>query len=118
MEETQKTDEPQGEQKKPEAAQSKINAMALISYIGVLSLIPYFTKDTDEFAKFHAKQGFVLFLLEVASYVVMVVIPLFGFIVGEILGLVWVVLSVLGILNVTKNKKEKLPIIGDLTNRF
>lgn len=115
------------ETKKPEATpvkpqdqktEKKVNIMALISYIGVLCLIPFLSKDEDKFAKFHAKQGLILFFLEVASYFIIFLIPFSGIIIGNLLGLLWVVLSVIGIVNVINNEEKKLPIIGDLAEKF
>jgi uncharacterized membrane protein len=44
--------------------------MAVLSYIGILCLIPLLMKKTSKFAQEHAKQGFVLFLFEIAASVV------------------------------------------------
>jgi uncharacterized membrane protein len=110
---------------KPEAAApseekkegTKVNAMALISYMGILFIIPYLRKEKDEFAKFHAKQGLVLFLAEIATWAVFM-IPFLGILAGNLIGLLWVILSVIGIINVVNNKKEKLPLIGDLSEKL
>ncbi|MFA5169051.1 MAG: hypothetical protein WC530_11045 [Candidatus Omnitrophota bacterium] len=99
------------------AVEKKIDAMALISYLGILSLVPYLAQEKDEFVKFHARQGLVLFIGEVASWMLLA-IPFLGFFAANILSLAWVVLSVLGIINVIGNKKEKLPVIGDLADKF
>ena len=117
MEETKK---PEATPAKPQdqKTEKKVNAMALISYIGVLCLIPFLSKDGDKFAKFHAKQGLVLFFLEVVSYFIIFFIPFFGIIIGNLLGLLWVVLSVIGIVNVINNEEKKLPVIGDLAEKF
>jgi uncharacterized membrane protein len=116
MEDTQKTEAAvAAAEEKPQ--EKKINAMALISYIGVLSLVPYLAQEKDGFVRFHAKQGLVLFIGEAATWVLLVV-PFFGILAANILSLAWLVLSVLGIINVVNNKKEKLPVIGDLADRL
>lgn len=99
------------------AAEKKIDAMALISYLGILCLVPYLAQEKDEFVRFHAKQGLVLFIGEVASWMLLA-IPFLGFFAANILSLVWIVFSVLGIVNVIGNKKEKLPVIGDLADKI
>ncbi|HOX30173.1 MAG TPA: hypothetical protein P5080_02970 [Candidatus Paceibacterota bacterium] len=99
------------------AVEKKIDAMALISYLGILCLVPYLAQEKDEFVRFHAKQGLVLFIGEVASWMLLA-IPFLGFLATNMLSLVWIVFSVLGIVNVIGNKKEKLPVIGDLADKI
>lgn len=91
--------------------------MALISYLGILCLVPILTKDKDEFVHFHAKQGLVLFVCEVATWMVLAVIPFFWFLTN-LIGIVWLVLSIVGIVNVTKSQKKELPVIGQFADRF
>jgi uncharacterized membrane protein len=117
MEETKKPAETPAPANKP-ASEKKINVLAMISYLGVLCLIPYLSKEADKFAKFHSKQGLVLFLFEIASWTIMFFIPFMGFIIANLIGLLWVVLSVIGILNVINNAETKLPVIGDLAEKF
>jgi len=83
--------------------------IALLSYIGILFLIPLLVKKDSKFAKFHAKQGLVLFI---GWFLVW--IPVIGWIL-------WVgvlILSILGIMNVLSGKYAELPIIGDLAKKF
>jgi glycosyltransferase involved in cell wall biosynthesis len=60
----------------------------------------------DEFVNFHAKQGFVLFVLELI-FTIILVIPMFN----VILVLTWIILSILGIRAVLNNKKWEIPYI-------
>jgi uncharacterized membrane protein len=98
--------------------------MAILAYVGILALIPYLAKSSDPFVAFHAKQGIRLLLAELATwFAVMFFMPLLGFVPGafmlialllNVVWLGWLVLSVLGIVNVLQNKKEPLPVIGSL----
>lgn len=85
--------------------------MGILSYIGVLCLIPLLTKKDDEFVFFHAKQGVVLFIAEVITAFV-AAIPLLGWVIAPIAYLVWFVLAIIGIINVLGEKREELPILG------
>src|SRR4030042_6642440 len=87
------------------------NVMAIISYIGFLCLIPILNKEKDEFVKFHARQGFILFLAEVATSIFFYALPFLWFLTN-ILWLGWFVLGVIGIVNVLNKKKKELPLIG------
>lgn len=101
----------------PKTSQQDSNLIAILSYFGLLFLIPMLVVKDDPFVQFHAKQGLVLFIFEVAT-VVFAAIPILGWIGAPILYIFWIVLSIIGIINVVKNKQEKLPLIGQLADRF
>jgi uncharacterized membrane protein len=101
----------------PQTQKKETNVMALISYIGPLCLIPLLTKEQDEFVKFHMKQGLVLFIAEVAFSVIMSVLPLL-WAVGWIVNIVALVLSIMGILNVTRDEKKELPLVGKFADKI
>ncbi|KKQ52076.1 MAG: hypothetical protein US70_C0011G0028 [Parcubacteria group bacterium GW2011_GWD2_38_11] len=83
-------------------------AWALLSYLGVLVLVPLIGKTDSSFAQFHAKQGLVILGGWVLSW-----LP-FGF----VFAVAAIVFSVLGLINVAKGEKKKLPIIGDLAEKI
>jgi fumarate reductase subunit D len=93
------------------------NIMAILSYIGVLCLIPILMKKKDEFVSFHAKQGFILFVAEVATWMVFSIFPFLRFL-GNIFGLVWLVLSIIGIVNVLNKKKKEIPLLGRFAEKI
>jgi uncharacterized membrane protein len=66
----------------------------------------------DEFTFFHAKQGIVLFGIEVAVFVVATMLHMFPLI--GLLNLATLVLTIIGIVNVVQDKKAELPVIGSL----
>ncbi|MFH0864320.1 MAG: hypothetical protein V1858_04520 [Candidatus Gottesmanbacteria bacterium] len=103
---------PQGDPDK-----GKINVMALISYAGPLCLIPLLAGSQDEFVKFHSRQGVLVFIGEVITWAIFGIIPLL-LPVSSILGLIWAVFSIIGIMNVVKNEKKELPIIGKYAGRI
>lgn len=112
MNETQNMGQTPQEPKKQEA-----NIMALISYVGPLCLVPLLTKDKDEFVRFHMKQGLILFGLEVAATIVFGIIPLLWFL-SPLLGIAWLVLSIIGIMNVVKNEKKEIPFVGKFADKI
>ncbi|MFH0864541.1 MAG: hypothetical protein V1858_05665 [Candidatus Gottesmanbacteria bacterium] len=123
MEETQQPQQtpqsaPQSPPSSAKASEGKeINVMALISYIGPLCLIPLLTKEQDEFVRFHMKQGFVLFVAEIATSILLTIIPPL-WAIGWIINVIWLVLSIIGIMSVVKNEKKELPIVGKYADRF
>ena len=93
------------------------NILAIISYIGILCLVPILMKEKDEFVKFHAKQGLVLFIAEVATLLISW-IPILGWFIGFIFWIIWVVLSLIGIINAVGGKQVPLPVIGKFAKKF
>ncbi|MGB2762308.1 MAG: hypothetical protein WBC21_02065 [Minisyncoccales bacterium] len=89
----------------------------ILSYIGILFLVPLIVCKDNAFAQFHAKQGLVLFIAEVATMLI-AWIPFFGWFIGFICWFIWVILSLIGIINVMKGKQVSLPIIGKFAEKF
>lgn len=71
----------------PNPQKTLTTVMCVLSYIGVLCLIPFLTQRLDAFVQFHAKQGFNLFILEAIVFVACFVLKLFPFIgfIGNLL---------------------------------
>ena len=89
----------------------------VLSYIGILFLVPLLVCKDNAFAQFHAKQGLVLFIAEVATMVI-AWIPILGWFVGFICYILWMILSLMGIINVLSGKQVPLPVIGKFAERF
>lgn len=92
--------------------------MALLSYFGILVLIPIFAAQHSRFVRFHANQGLVLLIAGVvlqAAAEVVKRIPLIGFagsILRALVTLIWAVLMILGIIHVINGEARELPLIG------
>ena len=102
-------------------AQAKTGAnktlMGILSYIGPLVIISYFTSKDDPFVKFHIKQGLVLLVIEVAVWVLgMMFWPLW--LLLNLVNLATFILSILGIVNVVQGKEKMLPLVGDYAKYF
>ena len=87
----------------------KNKVMAVLAYI--LFFIPLLAAKDSKFARFHTNQGLVLFLGGIIASVV-AVIPVIGWIIAPIVGLVITVLAVIGIINALNGKAKELPVIG------
>ena len=87
----------------------KNKVMAILAYI--LFFIPLLAAKDSKFARFHTNQGLVLFLGGIIASVV-AVIPVIGWIVAPIAGLVITVLAIIGILNALNGRAKELPVIG------
>ena len=86
-------------------------AMGILSYIGILVLVPILAAKESPFARFHANQGLILFLAGIATMVIGW-IPFIGAILSGLMGLAALVLSIIGIVNAAQGKAVELPVIG------
>lgn len=104
--------------------------MALLSYLGLLVLIPWFAAPQSRYARFHAIQGFNLLALQIAysiisfllglikvpytfyGYAYAYVTPWYIGVLLFIIGIPVLVLTVIGIINAVQGKAKQLPIIG------
>ncbi len=90
---------------------------ALLSYIGILCLVPLLFKKDNKFALFHGKQGLVVFLGEVAAGVVNI-IPILGQIICVLAMLILGILSLVGIIKVLMGEYWKIPVVADIAEKI
>jgi uncharacterized membrane protein len=100
------------EAKKPstaDAADAQENKYtAIFSYIYILFLFPLLAKRDSKFCQFHAKQGLVLFVIDIAA-------SLFAWIpvIGQLMMVALAIVSVIGIIKVLNGEYWKIPYIYD-----
>lgn len=90
---------------------------AVISYISFLCIISLLLKKENKFAVFHAKQGLVLFVAEVAVFLLSI-IPLLGQFIKIAGGILLAVFSLAGILFSLQEKYGKLPLISKVAENI
>lgn len=99
--------------------------LAVFAYLGILVLIPILAAPKSKFSKFHANQGLVLLIAEVIFFTASAIVStILGLLLGFIgvaisylltlIGLVFPVLTVIGIINVINGKAKELPVIGGI----
>ncbi|MBQ2899028.1 MAG: hypothetical protein IJE28_04735 [Oscillospiraceae bacterium] len=91
--------------------------MAVLSYFGLLILIPVFIARNDPFVRYHINQGLVLFLVDIICGIlgsIIGAIPVVGGIITLALGIVIFVLFIIGIINAVKGEMKPLPLIGGI----
>jgi len=87
--------------------------VAAIGYVWILCLVPLFLKRHSKFSQFHAKQGLLLFILEVFGWLIFW-IPLIGWIL-----LVYVsVMAILGIFSSLQGKYWEMPFLGKYARKI
>lgn len=98
--------------------------MGILSYIGLLVLVPIFAAKNSKFARFHANQGLVLVIAQAIITTVLSIlaailahIPFVGWLFALLIRLVIPVVyipSIIGIINAAKGQAKELPIIGGI----
>ncbi len=88
---------------------------AILSYIPFLCFIPLLNMKDSKEASFHARQGVLLFLIELVA-VLFLIDGISGFVFKGIL-VAAVFLSIAGVYSALRGKSYKLPIIGDLAEK-
>ena len=98
--------------------------MGILSYIGLLVLVPIFAAKDSKFARFHANQGLVLVIAQAIVTTVLSIlaailahIPFVGWLFALLIRLVIPVVyipSIIGIINAAKGQAKELPIIGGI----
>ncbi len=121
-----------GDPERRDAAQNK--AMGILSYIGILALVPLFAAKESPFAQYHAKQGLTLCIIEIAYAVLTTILRWVFSLIFRLVRVYWIynifftvlnfvffiggalllVLAVIGIVNAVNGKKEPLPVLGKL----
>ncbi len=89
---------------------------AVIAYLWILCLVPLLLKKENKFALFHAKQGLVLFICEIALWIIGIV-PILGWI--SVLGsLACGILALIGIIQALMGNYWKMPLLGDYAEKI
>jgi fumarate reductase subunit D len=100
------------QQKKPVFEKKDIDenkTMAAISYLWVLCLVPLLTKKDSPFVQAHAKQGLVLFIVEVIGTFVFW-IPIFG----QLLALVVLIVAIVGFVKALNGEYWEIPGVKEI----
>jgi uncharacterized membrane protein len=89
---------------------------AVMAYIPFLCFVPLLKMRNNPEARFHARQGVMLFLIELIA-VLFLIDDISGFVFRAVLILA-AGLSVAGILFALQGRNHRLPVISDLADRF
>ncbi len=90
---------------------------AALSYLGILVLIPLLVKRDSKFAMEHAKQGLVLFIIEMILGVINF-IPILGQILCIAAGIVLFIVSLMGLVYALQGNFWKIPFVYDWAQNF
>lgn len=95
---------------------------ACLSYVGILFILPLLINGgKSRYGKYHANQGFILFLAGIVGGIaggILGLIPILGGILSALVSLALLALVVVGIINAANGKAKELPLIGGLLHVF
>lgn len=115
-------------------------AISILSYLGLLLLIPLFVKKDSEYCKFHVKQGANLFVISVAyAIVTQIFLALIGLVfrptiqtyylityvsphpvyslfnlVFSLVYIFFLVIAIIGMVNAGTGKRKPMPVLGGI----
>lgn len=110
----------------PGGASSDRTLMLVLSYLGILALIPLLMKKEDREIQWHAKNGLVL---TVAFIVVSIAWSLINnfmpasigcalSFIGCAIWIGWLALSIMGIMKALKGERFRIPVVSDLADKM
>jgi len=89
---------------------------AIISYISFFCIITLVLKKDNKFALFHAKQGLVIFVLEVTAFILSI-IPFLGWLIGIFGYALFLLVSLWGILQAAQGTCSRIPVITEISEK-
>ena len=92
------------------------NTVAALSYITFIPAIIFLVMEPynrSKFVRFHAFQCIVFSVTAFVLHLVLMFIPIIGWIMSALLSLVFLVLWIMCILKALKGEWYKLPVVGD-----
>ena len=98
--------------KESEVLEGKI--FAILAYLSLLCIVPLIMKKENDFVLFHGKQGLVIFVGEVAVFIISIIFP--WLLKPGVF--ILLVASFLGIIAVLKGQYLKLPIITEIADKI
>jgi uncharacterized membrane protein len=89
---------------------------AVISYVSFLCIITLILKKNNKFALYHARQGLVLFVMEVAAFILSI-IPILGWLIGIFGYALFLLLSIWGMMQAALGIYCRIPFITDISEK-
>lgn len=89
--------------------------IAILSYLSILCIIPLIFKKENPFVLVHSKQGLVLFVAEVAVFILHIVLGVWFLKLGMFILLT---LSFFGLLAVLRGRDIRIPVVSSFAERI
>ena len=83
---------------------------AAVGYLWILSLVALAARKDNDFVRFHASQGALLFVVSLVLWL----IPIVGWLLNIVVGVV----AIFGIIKALQGEKWELPIVGGMAKNL
>ncbi len=95
------------------------NVAGLLCYVGwwVSGLVLILIEKDSKFVRFHALQSIYVFGTITVASIILGWIPILGFVLGPLLGLLGIVLWIVLMIKAYQGEMFKLPWVGDLVEK-
>jgi uncharacterized membrane protein len=96
----------------------------VLSYLGILCLIPLLAKKDDPEVQWHAKNGLMLFFAELVWIAIRIAIAFSHIlscgmaIIGCVVWIGFLVLSIMGIIKAVNGQRFRIPILTDMAEKM
>jgi len=90
---------------------------AVISYVSFLCIITLVLKKGNKFALYHAKQGLVLFVMEVVAFI-LAIIPFLGWLIGIFGYALFLLVSLWGIMQAALGIYCRIPVVSKISQEI
>jgi uncharacterized membrane protein len=107
-----------------ETVRDQDKIMLVLSYIGILALIPFLTVKDSPFVQWHAKQGLAVVGVSIGIAIataILAIIPLLHLVFACVGGLAQLALWVMDIVAMFKSlngERWRIPLVADLADKF
>ena len=92
--------------------------LGVLAYLGPLVIVSHLMGKGNPFVEYHTKQGIVLFVIELALYVLSSFMFYGLFFLVPIIALVnfgCLILAIIGIVHVVQKEQKPLPVVGEFS---
>ncbi len=106
------------------AGGSNKTLMLVLSYLGLLAIIPFVVEKDDKEVQWHAKHGIVLLIAWAIVWAVLMVLGQLGVlaclaaILAPLLGLGWLVVTILCIMKAVNGQRFIIPGLSQYADKF
>ena len=121
------SDTPESPPPSPPSQQESSNrtVMLILSYLGILALVPLLGEKDDSEVQWHAKHGLVLLVNWIVLHIILAILSSFPFLgmflgcaVAPLLWLVILVIHIVGMIKALKGERLIIPVISDYADKW
>jgi fumarate reductase subunit D len=94
-----------------------VRLLAAISYLGIFCFLPFVLKTKDDFIRFHARQGLLLFGAEIILTLILI-IPFLGWLISFLGWLICGLVAIVAIVKACQGKFWKIPILNKFSHKI